>query len=253
MANQYKTYEKQFIDSSMEIELQTKIKNKNNFDVYNLLEKSMLPKNEIINPIIYNIENFENTAAEFNKLNSKDKIDFNNNFKSIIGNLFLILQLKEKLMGSSNDHLFLNYFENNIHKDDKLIDFILDIDAIKIKTKKGEFDTRKEVKRNDLKEIINFDYISNFSEIMEFDNYFTLIRNPESLKIVLFLAELFTENSRKFKEESLFWIKYSLTLTKLYPNEDYQCRAIILACAYLIDHSDDVSFLMIAYLFLLVI
>lgn len=240
VSNKYKIYEEEFIKCSNKIELENKIKNKNEFDVHNLLEKSNLPKKEIINPILFNIENFENTEEELNRLSSKN-IDFDKNFLSIIGNLYLILNAKEKLISNSNDHIFLKYYESNLHKNSNLLNFILDIPLFREKAEEGEFYENHEIERNYLKEIINFDLISNFSEIMEYDNYFTLVRNPDSLRIVFFLAELFTEYSKTFKEESLFWIKYSLTLSKLYYNEDYQCRAIILACAYLIDHSDSVK------------
>ncbi len=242
VSGECKYYEKQFHDMAMEAELEAKVKKKNFHDTDNLLEKSKLPKNEKINPIIHNIENFDNTKAELEKL-LMEKIDFENNFKSIIGNIFIILQIKEKIFVNTKDQVFLQYFESNINNNSELLDFILEIPAFREKVKVNEFRINENIRRNDLKEILNFDYISNFNEIIEFDNYFTLIRNPESLRIVVFLAEIFTENSKKFREESLFWIKYSLTLSKFYNNVDYQCRSIILACAYLIDHSTDVLIL----------
>lgn len=243
--NRYKQYEKKFVEISEKDYIRSQVKNKREFDYLDLLEKSKLSKDSKINPVIHNIESFEDSEKELSKLSSND-IDFNKNFNSIIGNLFLILQTKQRLISNKLDHMLIDYFESNLHKDGDLLDFILEVPIFSKSLNPSDSllkaqNPNKKIVRNEIKEIINVDFISNFNEVMEYDNYFTLIRNPESMKIVLLITELLTENSKMFKEESLFWIKYSLTLAKIHPSHDFQCRAIILACAFLIDHTSDVN------------
>jgi hypothetical protein len=276
IANEDKKYENEFIKSAKYFELENLVENKrkNQTDYKNLLEKSVLLNiKEKINPIIFNIEKFDNlkndTEKLFNmKLNTNinsinnDNDDYNNkdidnifeiknDFCSILGNLFLVLYNKEKMNLNTKDFFYMDYFESNLHKNCNLLEFIIDIPIIKNKSNgvlekflikinsSNEFKIKN--KKNDFKEIMNIEYIDEFKEIMELDNYFTLIRNSDNYKVTLLLAEIFTENSKNFKEESLFWIKYNLTLAKIHDFPEYQCRSIILACIYLMDNITEVN------------
>ena len=61
--------------------------------------------------------------------------------------------------------------------------------------KNEEIDLKMDRFKNFMSRNITKRDIKTFSDIMVKDRYFTFIKNPESLKTVLLLAELFTENS----------------------------------------------------------
>lgn len=242
-----KKYENDYINSAKNFELDNLFGKKKLNDQKNLLEKTNLPINEKINPIIFNIEKFDSIKSETDKLINAEEIDINTDFSSIIGNLFITLYNKEKMNLNSKDFFYLDYFESNLHKNSNLLEFIIDIPIIKNHSKgkleKFLINLELKSKKNDFKEIMNIEYIDEFQEIMELDNYFTLIRNADSYKVTLLLAEIFTENSKNFQEESLYWIKYNLTLGKIHDFPEFQCRSVILACIYLMDNTTNVNIL----------
>ena len=135
-------------------------------------------------------------------------MDYENDLDSILGNIFIAFKLYEMVhniklqndreRGKQNLDPYIRNFSKNS-------DFTLYIKRNeeyrkmnKIELTQDELD---EFKKNFNVDNICLDFstISSFEELMEKDLFQTAIKNPLSFKSILFLAEIYTEYSRKYK------------------------------------------------------
>jgi hypothetical protein len=153
---------------------------------------------------------------EDNELNKVNPEMFRNHFSSDTP-LDLVIFLYNK---------YLDYYNNNTHEEGKY-----SISSIN--------DQLKNYLNNSC-QFVNLENVKEFQNIIDIDKYFTFVKNYESVKTVIFLAEILTENSVRFPDDSLFWIKYALLMSLKYNDEKYVCRALTLASAYEIDVENNV-------------
>jgi hypothetical protein len=185
--------------------------------------------NEIRNYKITNLENNEDFITDLNYLNNEI---YESEFGHLSKNYSSTMDLKNFLLLDKN---FLEFYLNYINYEKKSILHSINLE------KKIENERNKYLNKNS--EILYPHMIQDFSDIMQKDQYFTLIKNYSNLRTVLFIAELFTENSKNYPEECEYWLKYSITMATFVNDESVLLRCLVLAAGYIIDNKDtDLNF-----------
>jgi hypothetical protein len=182
------------------------------------------------------------------------QVDYENDLDCIVGNMFISFKLYEMVhdVKLQNDkekgHESLKNYIQNLSKDADCSLFIKRNDEYR-KMNKIELsqEETEEFKKNfnvDEK-CLDFSMINSLEELMEKDGFQTAIKNPLSFKSILFLAEIYTEYSRKYRsvryclmQEAEFWIKYSMNMLYKFKSSFFNFRALTLLGAYLMDLED---------------
>ncbi len=239
------------------------------------LEYSKIPLKEKVDVLTYNIENFGDINQETEKLYKND-VDYEKDFDSIFPNLFICLKIKEEIYLNEIRNLKIREYENYedsfldfnsqvyesefsylsknfssamdlkyfLFLDKNFLEFYSKYINIEKKSILHSINIEKKIEKetitfqNKNTEILFPYMIQDFSEIMQKDRYFTLIKNVSNIKTVLFIAELFTENSVHYPEECEFWLKYSLTMANHLDDESSLLRCLMLSAGYMIDNKN---------------
>ena len=156
---------------------------------------SNLPKTIKIDYISYNLDNYEGYSNDI-KLITKYQVK-SSDLEYILPNLFTVLKLNEQ-----QNFEYPNAYDNNFSTNMDLYLFFIIHNKSPQFLKNDDFDLKMDQFKNFISKNITYDDVNTFSDIMMKDKFFTFVKNPESLKTVLFIAEILTENSKVFKEVS---------------------------------------------------
>jgi hypothetical protein len=156
------------------------------------LQESRIPERIKVNALEYNLINYENPIELEQKiLNSsvsKDELEY------ILPNLYHSLRINE------TSDAYDNIIDNNYScKMSIELFFSLYKNAPQF-LKNKDIGLTLDKYKNFMSKNVQKSEINSFSDIMVKDKFFTFIKNKESLKTVIFLAEIFTENSKDFAE-----------------------------------------------------
>jgi hypothetical protein len=165
-----------------------------------VLSDSRLTKLKL-NPLLNNLDRFIKVdfKDEVSKI-LKSNVDVKNDLDSVLPVLFLSLKVNEITADKANSANYLENYSQNMNLEDflslykKAPDFLRNDDIL------FRIDKYKNLREENLSD----NDINSFNDVYEKDNYFTFIKNKQSLKTVLFLAELFTENSKDYYEVKCF-------------------------------------------------
>jgi len=142
------------------------------------------------------------------------QVNYESDLDSLLPNLFISIKLNHSNYINKDYHLNTeNNFSRGMSLENYLIlykPFFIHVisNLPDIQQEKLEKDKEKELRafQNINIKVIEMEEIQEFRDIMEKDEYFSAIKNPDSIKTILFLAELFTENSKYYKEVLLYII-----------------------------------------------
>lgn len=210
---------------------------------------SRLPKDEKVHALLYNVENYD-INEQIDKV-LKSLVEYEIDLNSILPNLFIAIKLRELFyfqyaLGNTESHpynLVKEKFKDNYSSEMKLENFVMLYPPLfEVLTKKNiKFETFiKSIReyKNMMSEMTNPDQVSEFKDIIDKDKFFTYIKDTTDQATVMFLAEVFIENSKDFSEESLYWIKYAFSLAYLTKDENAILRCLSLSAAAIIDSED---------------
>jgi len=135
-------------------------------------------------------------------------VDYESDLDSIVGNMFISFKLYEMVhnLKLQNDkekgnESLKNYIQN-LSKDADCSLFIKRNDEYRTinKIELTQEETEEFKKHFNIDEqCMDFSMINSLEELMEKDVFQTAIKNPLSFKSILFLAEIYTEYSRKYR------------------------------------------------------
>jgi hypothetical protein len=158
------------------------------------LKDSKLPKMKI-DSLTYNLEKYTyvNANEEIEKLLSKVALNENYDLDSILPLLFISLKINE--LNRSKINTLNNYSQNM-----DIIHFFSLYGESPNFLRNEDIEFALDKYKNFKEENITYSDINSFHDIYEKDNFFTFVTQKESLKTVLLLAELFTEQSKQYSE-----------------------------------------------------
>ena len=158
-----------------------------------------------------------NFVDEISKILSS-QVDYENDLDSIGNNIFIALKLYEMVHNlklkqeTDNDNDNMKTYTSNLTKDSDFSYYISRYEDYRkyfnIDLTEDEVD---EFKKNFNIDNVSLDFndINSFEELMDKDKFQTGLKNPLSFKPILFLAELYTEYSRKHRNVIKLFIQGS--------------------------------------------
>jgi len=184
-----------------------------------ILYNTKLPSDKKVDPFKYNeiLNNDPLTMLELETKLKSNIVDCNNDFDSILLNTYTSLKqldiihqininnnINQEKQGSQDDIPVSN--KDHFSKGADLYYFIKRFKQYSERcNEKFTKDEEKEIKSYINKDKLNISFskdIHNINDIIAKDTYFTSVKHPWGIIHVLFLAELYTENSQKYKKVS---------------------------------------------------
>jgi hypothetical protein len=146
--------------------------------------------------LTHNLERY--TKVDLNQevlkiINKQVNVEYD--LESLLPVLFLSLKVNEYKEGLSS----YDYSNNYSQSMDLLYFFSLYNESPDF-LRNDDIDFEIDRFKNYREELVKYSDINSFQDIYEKDNFFTFIKHKDSLKTVILLAELFTENSKLYSE-----------------------------------------------------
>jgi hypothetical protein len=146
--------------------------------------------------LTHNLERY--TKVDLNQevlkiINKQVNVEYD--LESLLPVLFLSLKVNEYKEGPSP----YDYSNNYSQSMDLLYFFSLYNESPDF-LRNDDLDFEIDRFKNYREELVKYSDINSFQDIYEKDNFFTFIKHKDSLKSVILLAELFTENSKLYSE-----------------------------------------------------